>query len=218
MKLLINQNQVGKFNLGGDNTSLAFSLKFTDDEGNILKVTDEGFLPPKGYEGNTHLAVFKMPSPFDDDPEDWGRAYKDLFEDMDFESLLQYHIKHNGWTTGFSYEAQRTMFVTLLDAHYDEITAGINQIAADRRKREIEDLERRLKLLKYIEDFPVPDKPDLASILLKECDEDIEKYLKWRSDYVKDNESWLRWDKRLKEARAKKAKLVKILPAITTKK
>lgn len=207
MRLVINQNQVGKFNFGGDDTSLAFSLRFTDDAGNTVKVTDEGLLPPEDYEGRTHTAVFSMPSHSDDDPEMWGDTYKDLFDDLDFESLLEHHMSRTGWTTGFSYEAQRTMFVVLLDRYFDDIVEGINQAENNRRELEIERLEERLRILRNVDDIEVPPKPDLKGMVLKQLDEEIEKYKRWRDEYAKGNDSWIAHDKRLKEARKKKANL-----------
>lgn len=208
VRLVLNQNQVGKYNLGGDDISLAFSLRFIDEKGDTLRVTSEGRMPAADYDGKLELAVFKMPSHPDDDSEGWGQTYKDLFEELDFESLLAYHIKDNGWTTGFSYEAQRVMFVTLIDQYFEDIITGINVAGEERRAREIESLEKRLEVLKSIESAPLPDKPDLKGVLLQKCEEEIEQYKRWRDDYAKGGDSWVRWDNKLKEARAYRKELV----------
>ncbi len=211
MKLVLQQNQIGKFYFGSDEETLSFRLAFKDDNDEILRVGKDGLPLPEGSEEKGELAIFQMPST--DNPENASRWFKDLYDDADYQGLFDEHLSgHSGFTTGLDYPEQRVMFAYFIEKYYEEIYA--NAVEAE-KKHDAELIKSYRESLRRLEDktygvADAQDTPNLFSSIVARFEKEVEKFTEYRDDYKEGNENWTKWNERVKKSKQTLARIRKI--------
>lgn len=202
MKLVLNQNQVGKFNMLGDEESLAFSLAFREDDGTPIYVGKDG-LPLDEGDASDYRAIFTMPRN-EDDPHGASQWYKEMFDNADYDGLLYEHQKHGGFTTGLDYPAQRVMFAYFIEHHYEEIYSKAVEQEKTEDQKTITQLKTQLEKLenKVYGVADAQDTPSLFNGIIAQIEKEIASYKKYRDEYKEGNENWSKWDERVNERMA----------------
>lgn len=203
VKLALIQNRVGKFNMLGNEKSLAFLIGFTDEDGEVLKVGKGGLPVPDDYYDDTYDAIFKMPTS-EDDPDNASQQFLRLFNDRNYSGLFQEHQEgHKGFITGLDYPEQRIMFAYFIKKNFIDI----EQAAIDKEKKEdlksialLEKQLTKLKSKKYCKPN-IDDSPELFGLIINGYEEELHQYIGWRDEYKETTDSWKTWDTKVTQLR-----------------
>lgn len=203
MKIVLNQSEIGKFNFIGNEESLAFSLRFVNDDGSTVKVNKQG-LVDADESLNTESAVFRVNSDADENLE-WRKEYlEELYFDRNWEALLLEHKKHSqfSYTSGLGYREQRYMFAKFIEEHFIEIENSLDKQEIEGDKKRIEELERELASLKAKNYYSASedDAPRLKDLVVQELNKDAQLRRKWQSEYKKTSDKYKEYQKKIDES------------------
>lgn len=174
MKIVLNQNQVGRFNILGNEESLAFSIKIIDgDEGEIVK-----------HDGVKAIARLST----DEDPKWKSEELQDLYDDGEIDHIISQCIEG-----GRDLDEAKAFMHVYVD-NFTELKLSFERDKIEKLKKQIADLQQKLADVKFrpahfeMADF-------IKGMAAKER-ESAERYRKWQADYKEDSPQFADYEKK----------------------
>lgn len=198
MKIVLVQNQVGKFNMLGDEESLVFTMRIVDNENRTIKYNEEWC-----------TATLRD----HDDAVNRSKELGDLYDRGDFDEILRQCVE------GKKDVKNTKAFIETYVRNFEELKSNFENQRRSRLQRQIASLQKELdgvrmppayyEIADLIRDMAVGEKTSATS------------YRKWASDYKETSKQFIDWtekaatsDKKHTELMAEYEELYKICDAM----
>lgn len=169
MKLKVDQNYRGQFNLLSKDETHSFHMSIVDNEGNIV-TSEEGVKAHIQYNGEE--SHYQFDSPFE------------YLEDV-FDFCFKYSQRI---ISGTDYVKQHLFFLETYNNNFAEISSNLLAQQKEKAAKEIVELEKKIKSLKYIveteDDSYLPEK--IESNAIYEHNKLYEKWIQDEENKLKD--------------------------------
>lgn len=174
MKVVIGQNEVGRFNLLGNEKSLAFNIRIIDgDEGAIV-------------ERNGVKAMARLSE--SEDPEGKRDELRGLYEAGEIEGIVDQCLEGGRDTE------ETKVFIEVFIDNYPELKRNFEETEREKIERRIQGLKDELKSLKFTNGFY-----EMANLVRSLADKEkasADRYSKWASDYKKSSPQYKDYTKK----------------------
>ncbi len=172
MKIVLNQNQVGRFNLLGNESSLAFSMTIIDgDEGKIVE-----------RDGVKCVARIRT----DEDPEYKSEELGELFDQGAFDEIAQQCL------AGGRDVPETKAFIATYIENFPELRSVFETSKKQKLEKQIAQLQAELKGVRM-----PPGYYEMAELIKGLADAQRDKattYRKWQQDYKESSEQYVKYE------------------------